>query len=70
MCALKTDQGAVLKGVCLCESVLGQGNGLGKRQGDQMGRKLLWLLSEVMMRTPRAVDSREIHEVKKREKVK
>ena len=66
MCALKTDHGAVLKGVCVCESVCwGRGDGLGKRQGDQMGRKLLWLFTEVMMRTPRAVDSRAIHEVKK-----
>lgn len=52
MCALKTDHGAVLKGVCVWESVCwGRGNGLGKRQGDQMGRKLLWLFTEVMMRT-------------------
>ena len=69
MCALKTHHGAVLKGVCVCVCVcvLGWGDGLGKRQGVQMERQLLWLFSEVMM-TPRAVDSREICEVKKGER--
>ena len=53
--------------MCVCVCVLGWGDGLGKRQGVQMERQLLWLFSEVMM-TPRAVDSREICEVKKGER--
>lgn len=52
--------------VSVCESVCwGRGDGLSKRQGDQMERKLLWLFREVMMRTPKAMDSREICKVKK-----